>query len=84
MPGHSGLDFVENQRAKGCKIPNFALASGSWSPPQLERAAALGARVFEKPFDLEQLVGWVRECAVSTESDRVLDSWFESWAKEAD
>ena len=46
MPNMTGLDFIENQMAKGCKgmVKNKAVMSGAWTEVQLEQAKRLGCK----------------------------------------
>ena len=44
----SGLEFLEQQIHKGCKIPNIAIASGDWSDTDLKHAQRLGCTTIEK------------------------------------
>jgi CheY-like chemotaxis protein len=63
MPGMTGLDFVKRQTKRGCKgiIGNKAILSGSWNHEELEQAEQLGCRVFDKPFNLGDIEGWLDE-----------------------
>lgn len=72
MPVSTGLEFVDSQVRKGCKVRNVALMSGAWSNADLQYAWRLGVRTFEKPLDLDQLNGWLDECEKNIDPDRVL------------
>lgn len=76
MPEHTGLEFIENQRQKGCRAPYLALASGAWSKADFARAKELDCQIFQKPFDIDALLDWVEECSAQIDPERVLDSWF--------
>ncbi len=71
MPQISGLDLVEDQRSRGCKIDprNVALMSGGWTEERLERARALGCRTFDKPFKVPELQAWLDECEARCRAD---------------
>ncbi len=59
MPGMTGLELAERLRADGVDIP-ILLITGSPFPTMVAQAAALGIdRVLEKPFDEEDLLGFV-------------------------
>jgi CheY-like chemotaxis protein len=60
MSNVSGLDFVEGLLRKGCKGPHIALISGDWSYSDLVRAEQLGCKTFFKPFQLSQIVDWLK------------------------
>lgn len=59
MPGMTGLEFAEAQRAKGCKCAHIALVSGRWSAAEVARASRLGCKLFAKPFHISQIDEWL-------------------------
>lgn len=61
MPRMSGLDFIERQQHRGCKgiVGNKLVVSGTWTADELRRAEALGCKVLQKPFSLNQLLAWL-------------------------
>ena len=73
MPLMDGLQFVDEQIQRGCKIRNLALMSGSWTPEEMEHAAALGCHVIQKPFTLYDISDWLDECEKKIDPERVLD-----------
>jgi CheY-like chemotaxis protein len=75
MPVTNGLEFVEQQVKRGCRVRNIALMSGAWSNANLQYAWRLGCRTFEKPLDVAQLNAWLDECERGIDPDRVLASW---------
>jgi DNA-binding response OmpR family regulator len=72
----SGLQFVESQRKKGCKLERIAFMSGTWDEAALEQARRLGCKVFHKPFNIKELNDWLAECEQSPESLKKLSDWF--------
>jgi DNA-binding NtrC family response regulator len=62
MPNVTGLEFLENRSQHGCRVKCRALMSGGWTAAEIGRAERLGARIFEKPFKLEEILGWLEEC----------------------
>jgi len=76
MPNVSGLDFIDAQVRKGCKIENIAIMSGAWSESKEQRAKALGCAVFRKPFTLSDLTEWFYECEKRLSNDKNLSNWF--------
>jgi DNA-binding response OmpR family regulator len=83
MPEVAGLDFVEGLRAKGCAGPQIALMSGAWSPAAHARAVRLGCRLFEKPFEIPELLAWLHLAEVQVAPRRALLDWRElGWRPE--
>jgi DNA-binding response OmpR family regulator len=76
MPHVSGLQFVEGQKKKGCKLRCIAFMSGRWEEPDLEQARRLGCKVFYKPFHLQELYDWLAECEKSSRGVIKLSDWF--------
>ena len=74
MPGMTGLEYLEGQKQQGCKIPNVAVMSGSWTEAELEQAQRLNCRVFEKPFVLEELNHWLSQSEKRISPDRELST----------
>ncbi len=64
MPRVSGLDLVEQQRTRHCRIDadNVAVMSAGWTPEDLDRAEELDCRVFHKPFALAEFRAWLDAC----------------------
>lgn len=64
----SGLDLLEKQKSLGCRllVDNRAWITVDVSlyHPQeaAHRVAAVGCRVFEKPFRVEAINAWLSEC----------------------
>jgi CheY-like chemotaxis protein len=81
MPHVSGIEFIAGQIRKGCKVKNIALMSGGWSMNELNRADALGCKIFSKPFDAEELNEWLIECSKGFDPDRKLYNWFQKEAE---
>ena len=54
MPSMTGLEFIENQKMKHCKVRHVGLISGGWTEERLSRAHDLGCKTFEKPFPFNQ------------------------------
>lgn len=76
MPNVSGLDFIEDQVRKGCRIPNIAIMSGAWSAAGMKRARDLGCAVLEKPITLSALAEWLVKCRERTDMEKDLSNWF--------
>jgi len=72
MPHTSGLDFLETQKRKGCKVENMALISGGWNPLLRRRARELGCQVFDKPFLISELHDWLEGCERRVDPNRKL------------
>ena len=76
MPNVSGLDFLDGQMSKGCKIQYIAIMSGAWPEASKGRAKGLGYAVFEKPFSLSALTKWLDKCEEHIDQSKVLSDWF--------
>lgn len=60
MPGTSGLEVLRELRRRGCEVP-VVLLTGFGDADLHEEVRAFGhARLFDKPFDLDDLLGLVR------------------------
>lgn len=64
LPEMNGVELIELQLAAGCKglVRNKAVMTSGLRCGDLVRAELLGAKVFEKPFDTEELVEWLERC----------------------
>ena len=74
MPNMTGLEYVENQARYGCKaiVQNKAVLSGAWTEEELERAKRLGCQIFEKPFEIHEMIKWLDECEKRIDPNRRL------------
>ena len=75
MPFMEGIDFIEQQISKGCKVKNLALMSGDLSGPVMERADELGVKVFPKPFKIADMERWVIDAEAKIPQNRELSDW---------
>ena len=75
MPFVKGLDFLEQQIKKGCRVKHLALMSGDLTEPDSDRAKALGIKLFEKPFKLTELGDWVEMVEKQIPENRLLTDW---------
>ncbi len=74
MPGVNGVDLLEYQSRKGCKldIRNKAVISGFIDDQNRMRVLKLGCTFFQKPFNLHALMEWLAGCEQRTDlSQRV-------------
>ncbi len=64
MPRMSGLDLLEAQARRGCRLThrNKALLSGYLEEKDGDRLRALGVVCFQKPVEFADLGRWVDEC----------------------
>jgi CheY-like chemotaxis protein len=64
MPKMSGIELLERQTRRGCKldIRNKAVMSAHFDEDTIKRIRNLGCAYFEKPFRLSALHGWLDEC----------------------
>jgi CheY-like chemotaxis protein len=76
MPFVRGLDFLEQQISKGCKVRNLALMTGELQNADRARADRLGIRVFEKPFRIADIEKWADEAEAAIPLNRKLSDWY--------
>lgn len=76
MPFVSGLDFIEEQIQKGCKVENIAILSGAWTDENEKRARALGCEVLKKPSFFSELSDWIEKCLARMGKQPNLSNWF--------
>jgi len=64
MPRMSGIELLERQTQRGCKmdVRNKAVISAHFDGDSIRRISELGCAYFEKPFRLSVLSGWLNEC----------------------
>jgi len=72
----SGIEFLEQQIQKGCKIPNIAVVSGDWSESNLKHAQRLGCTTIEKTPKMDDLADWLDERGLQMDPSRLISSWF--------
>ena len=75
MPVETGLEFIKNRLSMGCKVKFRALMSADWAESDLQYAQKIGCKVFQKPFDLEELLQWLENCKKQIDQNRVLSDW---------
>jgi len=81
MPNITGLEFIENQIKRGCKVRNIALISGDWSEPEMYRAHELGCMTFSKPLRIAELIAWLNQCEKRIDPNRKLWDWLDNKAE---
>lgn len=62
MPGRTGLEFLLEQKRKGCHCPRIAIMSGTWTDAELRMARDNGWKIFTKPVTLGELREWLQGC----------------------
>jgi len=72
----SGIEFLEQQMQKGCKIPNIAIASSDWSDSNLKHAQRLGCTTIEKTPTWDALADWLDERGPKIDPGGLLSNWF--------
>ena len=75
MPGTNGIDFVASLLAKDCRPPRVAVMSGAWSDEGFARAKALGCTLFTKPFQVSEIVAWLKSVEREVTPERRLFDW---------
>jgi CheY-like chemotaxis protein len=79
MPFINGLEYIQNQRIKGCKCENVALITNELNPDVKKKAEKLSCKVFSKPYQVMEIFGWLDE----VEKDLNRDTRLAEWYKEA-
>lgn len=76
MPGANGIDLLEQQSRKGCKlaIRNKLVISGALEDGDRERLQPFGYALFLKPFTLRSLTAWLAGCEQRYDLSRPLSS----------
>lgn len=64
MPDMTGLELLEMQHQRGCKLTskNKALITGNDDPELRERIELLGCQFLPKPMSISTIITWVKEC----------------------
>jgi CheY-like chemotaxis protein len=75
MPLITGLEFIRNQKDKGCKSPYTALISGEWSAERLSEAESLGCKTFPKPYSLKEINDWLDDIEKNIDLSIELRDW---------
>jgi len=76
MPNITGVEFLEHQIAKACRIDNIAFISAYWTLEDLDYAGKIGAAIFHKPFNIIELNKWLDSCKENISAERVLGNEF--------
>ena len=75
MPFLKGLDFIEQQISKGCKVKNIALMTGDLNASDRERADEHGVKIFKKPFQIKDIEKWTTKAEARIPLNRKLSDW---------
>ena len=75
MPDVTGIEFIEAQLRKGCRVEHIALMSGDWSEAEIMLAKRRGCMVFHKPFTLDEIEAWLDSCEYEIDPERELSDW---------
>jgi CheY-like chemotaxis protein len=69
MPDMTGLELLEMQHHRGCKLTsrNKALLTGRDDEEIRRRAEVMGCSFFSKPLPISVLMDWIRECQRRTD-----------------
>ncbi len=64
MPGMNGLQLIEEQCQRSCKIDikNKAIISGFPGVGRIDRMKKLGCTFMPKPFEISEFLKWIDEC----------------------
>ena len=73
MPEMTGLEFIEQQKNKGCKTRFFCIISSAWNEEYENFARRFGCKTFKKPLDIIEFIDWVGKCEKLIPEDRKLN-----------
>ena len=76
MPIINGLEYIENQRIKGCKCKSVALVSSELNEEVKKRAEELSCKVFSKPYDISEIFNWLDDVENNMDKDINLSNWY--------
>jgi len=76
MPLVSGLEYIQNQRIKGCKCKTVALVSGEITYSVEQKAKRLACQLFPKPVNIKEVFGWLDNVEKDLDRDVTLSNWF--------
>ena len=82
FPTVEGLKLIKERIDKGCSVKFRALMSTNWTDADWEYAQSVGCRLFHKPFDLQELLDWLDDCANQIDAGRQLHRWLEPKIRE--
>lgn len=72
QPGMTGLEFIRNQKRKGCKVENIAVMSASWKESEFKQIENIGCKILNKPFKMDELRNWMDDCEKQMEPNAKL------------
>lgn len=72
LPNIDGLELIRDRINNGCKVKCRALMSTTWSETDWRYAHKLGCKLFRKPFNLEEILEWLDDCAKKIDANRKL------------
>ena len=77
MPHMSGIEFLQYQSQRGCKldIKNKAVISGYIDDESRKAIKTLGCSFFKKPLELSLISDWLHECEKRTDLSLPLDTF---------
>jgi len=75
MDSVNGMEFLDHLFRMKCRKPEIAVMSGTFTDEEKARAAAIGCRLFEKPFHFEAFTRWLDQVESKIPADRKLFDW---------
>jgi len=76
MPLVSGLEYIQNQRIKGCKCKSIALVSSEINYSVEQKAKRLACQLFPKPVNIKEIFGWLDNIEKNLDFNVKLTNWF--------
>ena len=68
----TGLEFIQGQLQKGCKIKNIMVMSADFTTPEYQQSMKSGYFTIAKPFSLSDIKYWLEECKNNIDPNRDL------------
>ena len=73
-PTVQGLQLIKKRIDRGCGVKFRALMSTLWTDAEWHYARKIGCRLFRKPFDLQEMLQWLDDCAGQIDTIRQLQA----------
>ncbi len=76
MPVMNGLEYIRNQKIKGCKCKSVALVSSELNTEIMKIARELSCKVFAKPYAVSEIFNWLDDVESSMDTEVKLSDWY--------
>ena len=78
MPLINGIELLNHQTRQGCtiNIKNKAIVSGDFPEERIYKVSELAGTFFEKPFSLQEIDAWTKECISRVDLSQPLCNYY--------